>query len=85
MAATRREIVSTLSKVWNWFSALGNWSDAGADDYVTKPFSMKVLTARLRAAIRRAQLPKLKSNAVIAIGAIELHRSGDMGTRRQGS
>jgi two-component system, OmpR family, KDP operon response regulator KdpE len=47
--------------------------DAGADDYVTKPFSMKVLTARLRAAIRRAQLPKIKSNAVIAIGAIELH------------
>lgn len=47
--------------------------DAGADDYVTKPFSTKVLTARLRAAIRRAQLPKIKANAVIAIGAIELH------------
>lgn len=28
---------------------------AGADDYVTKPFSLKVLTARIRAALRRAR------------------------------
>jgi two-component system, OmpR family, response regulator MtrA len=29
--------------------------EAGADDYVTKPFTAKVLTARLRALLRRAQ------------------------------
>ncbi len=29
--------------------------DAGADDYVTKPFSLRELSARLRAVIRRAQ------------------------------
>ncbi len=30
--------------------------DAGADDYVTKPFSVKVLTARVRAVLRRTDL-----------------------------
>jgi two-component system KDP operon response regulator KdpE len=47
--------------------------DAGADDYTTKPFSMKELTARLRAAIRRAQIGEVQPDAVIAIGEIELH------------
>jgi two-component system response regulator MprA len=31
--------------------------DAGADDYLTKPFSLKVLLARLRAITRRAARP----------------------------
>ena len=29
--------------------------DAGADDYVTKPFQVRELTARLRSAIRRSK------------------------------
>ena len=32
--------------------------DLGADDYVTKPFGMDELFARLRAAVRRAVLPE---------------------------
>ncbi|WP_326721432.1 response regulator [Streptomyces sp. NBC_00243] len=31
--------------------------DAGADDYITKPFSMNELLARLRAAVRRTDVP----------------------------
>ena len=49
--------------------------DAGADDYITKPFSVRELMARLRSAIRRAQLPDGSQDAVIAIGDIELHQS----------
>jgi two-component system KDP operon response regulator KdpE len=46
--------------------------DAGADDYITKPFSVRELTARLRASIRRSHMPEERQDAVIAIGDIEL-------------
>lgn len=35
--------------------------DAGADDYLTKPFSFRVLLARLRAISRRAARPQLST------------------------
>jgi two-component system KDP operon response regulator KdpE len=38
--------------------------DAGADDYVTKPFGMDELLARLRAALRRAA-PASKEEAIV--------------------
>jgi two-component system KDP operon response regulator KdpE len=43
--------------------------DAGADDYVTKPFGLDELTARLRAALRRVPRP---AEPVIAIGDLEI-------------
>ena len=39
--------------------------DAGADDYVTKPFAMNELLARLRAAVRRASVPSDTDDAVV--------------------
>jgi len=46
--------------------------EAGADDYVTKPFHIRELTARVRAAIRRMQVLEDEPNAIIRIGDIEL-------------
>jgi two-component system KDP operon response regulator KdpE len=43
--------------------------DAGADDYVTKPFGVDELLARLRAALRRA-VPA--NDSVISIGELEI-------------
>jgi two-component system KDP operon response regulator KdpE len=42
--------------------------DAGADDYITKPFSINELLARVRAALRRASVPLEPAAAVIEIG-----------------
>lgn len=45
--------------------------DAGADDYVTKPFGADELLARIRAALRRAEVQHT-DEAVIHAGAIEI-------------
>ena len=42
--------------------------DAGADDYVTKPFSINELLARIRAALRRAAAPEQPETELIEIG-----------------
>lgn len=47
--------------------------DIGADDYLTKPFSMSELTARIRAVMRRIR-PALAED-VIVVGDISIDRS----------
>ena len=56
--------------------------DAGADDYVTKPFGMNELLARLRAALRRAapageQAVVETGSFTIDLEAKKVHRDGD--------
>ena len=46
--------------------------DAGADDYITKPFHVGELMARVRAAVRRSQAAQNQKDAVITIGDIAL-------------
>lgn len=44
----------------------------GADDYITKPFSIRECVARVRSAVRRAQAPERPRDASITIGEIEI-------------
>jgi two-component system phosphate regulon response regulator PhoB len=46
--------------------------ELGADDYVTKPFSPRVLTARIRSALRRRPRSSAVDDAPIKIGGIEI-------------
>jgi two-component system phosphate regulon response regulator PhoB len=41
--------------------------DAGADDYIAKPFSTKELLARVRAVLRR-RAPQMKDEAILISG-----------------
>jgi two-component system KDP operon response regulator KdpE len=44
--------------------------DAGADDYVTKPFGPEELLARIRAALRRADSPAVTSGPIVRAGLV---------------
>jgi two-component system KDP operon response regulator KdpE len=46
--------------------------DAGADDYITKPFQLRELTARLRSAVRRRGTKDINQDATIRHGQLQL-------------
>ncbi|MEU6136184.1 response regulator transcription factor [Nocardioides sp. NPDC047086] len=57
---------------------------AGGDDYVTKPFSLEELVARLRGLMRRAGATRVEEHSVIRVGDLtmdedsrEVHRDGE--------
>ena len=46
----------------------------GADDYVTKPFSTKVLLQRIKALLRRKSAPELPDSDSLAFGKIKIDK-----------
>jgi two-component system, OmpR family, response regulator RegX3 len=46
--------------------------EIGADDYVTKPFSMAELVGRIRAIVRRRELDRSGAASVVRVGGLEL-------------
>jgi two-component system response regulator RegX3 len=46
--------------------------EVGADDYVTKPFSMAELIGRVRALLRRRELDRASSDGSLRVGGLEL-------------
>jgi DNA-binding response OmpR family regulator len=53
--------------------------DAGADDYVVKPFSMPELISRVRAILRRRELD-LAQPSILRVGALTLDLGGHTAT-----
>ncbi len=52
--------------------------ESGADDYITKPFSVRELMARVKANIRRMEHYPKQQEEVVRYGRLRLHKDGQL-------
>ncbi len=56
--------------------------DAGADDYITKPFGVAELLARMRANLRRVRSGRAAPDAIVRFGDVEVDLAARVVTKR---